>query len=152
MTLRRQTGARATALATVIAMTTRLKVPDIAGSAIRSGLKPAGQTGPVCVAAHGRTMRLDHTCLAGLAATGAAHAGHIGVQPRLELEGVELLPRAAQSIMNACSAAPQFGQASALVRHRTSEVDALTRGLEFKLGHLPRIHHTKLRGSPQSRS
>jgi hypothetical protein len=45
--------------------------------------------------------RPRHTGLTGLAAAGARHAGHIGVQPGFELAEIQMPPRAAQPIMDA---------------------------------------------------
>ena len=81
--------------------------------------------------------RPGHAYLAGLAAASAGHPRHIGMQPGLELEEVQVPPRAAQPIVDALldRAAVWADQHRGRATHL--EVDAPTHGVEINLVHLP---------------
>jgi hypothetical protein len=75
--------------------------------------------------------RPRHAHLAGLAAGRALHAWHPRVQPRLELEEVQMPPGAAVAVVNELIRRPAARAGKPLCRASDLEVDAMLRSVEL---------------------
>ena len=96
--------------------------------------------------------RPRHARLRGLAATRARNTRHIGMQPGLELEEVQVPPGAAQPVMHALPhsvavrAVEQLGVAAYL------KVDASPGRIQIHRGHCPRRHQSQCTGEQRFNS
>jgi hypothetical protein len=87
-----------------------------------------------------------HGQLGGLAAATAGHARHVGVQPCLELEQVQVPPRAAQPVMHGLRGRSAGRTAQQRPQTTDFEVDALGRNVQLDSLHRPRRLQTQRAG------
>ncbi|AFJ02124.1 hypothetical protein Q7C_955 [Methylophaga frappieri] len=100
-----------------------------------------------------RTLaRPRHAHLRGLAAAAARHTWHIGVQPRLELEEVQMSPRAPQSVMDALRGRVALRAAQQLGVAPNLEINASLGRVQVHLDYFPRCHQAQRAGEQRLHS